>query len=164
MLSISYAGLFLEFQFCLMDPVVWQSYTILSFSISSNKQFMSLACVNWFTTTSRPSFPRTIDITGFSSGYRYLQRFHLKGVGRGRVVTFAAIRLRGPRFKPWPEQRLLTRLCVMLTPYSASGTTTSNTRASPRSGNTPSAKVKGRSNGCRYVGRKEETRMKSDGR
>src|SRR6218665_933522 len=41
---------------------------------------------------------------------------------------------------------------------SASGTTASGTRASPKPGN------KGRPNGWRYVGRKEETRLKSNGR
>src|SRR6218665_645201 len=53
------------------------------------------------------------------------------------VVTFAAIKLQGPRFKPRPRQKFETRFLLHVHPCSASGTTTLCTNASPKSGNSP---------------------------
>ena len=77
---------------------------------------------------------------------------------RSLVVTFAAIILRGPRFKPRPGQKF-DEISASCTPHA------------PPLGPEPvpslethHQQVKGPSNGCRYIGRKEETRMKSNGR
>jgi len=51
------------------------------------------------------------------------------------LVKFAAIRLHDSRFKPWPGQKYETRLMVHAHLCSASGTTASGTRASPKPGN-----------------------------
>ena len=61
------------------------------------------------------------------------------GVHCSLVVTFAAIRLLCPRFKLRPGQKFQTRFLLHAHPCSASGTTTSGTRASPKPGNSPSA-------------------------
>src|SRR6218665_613355 len=53
------------------------------------------------------------------------------------VVTVAAIRLQGPRFKPHPGQKSEMRFLLHAHLCSASGTTTSGTRASPKPGNSP---------------------------
>src|SRR6218665_2569710 len=53
------------------------------------------------------------------------------------VVKFTAIRLQGLLFKPRPEQKFETRFLLHAPPCSASGTTTSGTRASPKPGNSP---------------------------
>src|SRR6218665_2585119 len=58
--------------------------------------------------------------------------FMYKGVRRSLVVTFAAIRPRGPRFKPRPGQKFETRFLFHAHFCSASGTTTSGTKASPK--------------------------------
>ena len=74
--------------------------------------------------------------------------FKNKGVCRSRVVTFAAIRLQSSRFKPWPGQKFETRfLQVHAHTWSASGTTTSGTRASPKPGNSPKKVSKWRVDG-----------------
>ena len=66
---------------------------------------------------------------------------------------------------PWPRQKFGSRFLLHAHHRSASGTTTSGTRASPKPGNSPKKWVSdGWPNGCRYVVRKEETRMKSNGR
>ena len=73
------------------------------------------------------------------------------------VVTFAAIRLQGPRFKFRPRQKLETRFLLHVHPCSSSGTTTSGTRASPKPGNSPKTWVCEEStDGCRYISRKHE--------
>src|SRR6218665_1168129 len=51
------------------------------------------------------------------------------------VVKFTAIRLlQGPRFKPWLWQISELRFLLYAHPYSASGTTISGNRASPKPG------------------------------
>src|SRR6218665_1395642 len=83
---------------------------------------------------------------------------------RSRVVTFAAIRLQGLRFKPRPGQKFETRFLLYAHLCSASGTTISGTRASPKHGNSPKKSVsEGSNDGCRYISRKE-TRMKFNDR
>ena len=55
-------------------------------------------------------------------------------VRRSLVVTFAATRLQGPRFKPRPGQKFETRFLLRAHLCSAPGTTTSGNRASPKPG------------------------------
>ena len=82
------------------------------------------------------------------------------------VVPFAAITLQGSRFKPRPGQKSETRFLLHVHPCSASGTTTSDTIAIPKPGNSPKRRVseKGTTDGCRRISRKEETRMKFNDR
>src|SRR6218665_1847671 len=79
---------------------------------------------------------------------------------RSLVVTFAAISLRDPRFKPRPNQKFETKCLLPAHPMLRSGTITSPVPSLE----THHEQVKGRSNGCKYVSRKGETRMKSNGR
>src|SRR6218665_3199654 len=91
----------------------------------------------------------------------------LKGGVRGSLVaTSAAARCQGPiEVLPRPGQKFGSSFLLHAHRCSASETTTSGTRASPKPGNSPkSEQVKGRPNGWRYVGRKEETRSKFNGR
>src|SRR6218665_68164 len=59
------------------------------------------------------------------------------GVRGVLVVTLAAIRQQGPRFKLRPRQKFETRFLLHAHLCSASGTTMSGTRASPKPGNSP---------------------------
>ena len=72
------------------------------------------------------------------------------------------IRWQGPRFIPRIGQTFDTRFLLHAHPYSNSGTTTLCTRASPSSENSPKRKwvSEWSTDGCRYISRKEETRMK----
>jgi len=83
------------------------------------------------------------------------------------VVTFAAIKLQGPRLKPRPGQKFETKFLLQTHQCSASETTTSGTvYQSPSQAWKLTWKVsKWRStDGCRYISREEETRMKFNGR
>ena len=92
-------------------------------------------------------------------------QYNTMGVRRSLVVTFAAIRLQGPRFKPRPGQKFETRFLFPAHPCSATGTTTSGTRASSKPANSPKKWAsEGSTDGCWYISRKEETRMKFNGR
>src|SRR6218665_1447094 len=57
------------------------------------------------------------------------------------MVTFAAIRLQGQRFKPRPGQKFETKFLLCARLCSASGTTASGTRASPKPGNSTKGKA-----------------------
>src|SRR6218665_1855696 len=78
--------------------------------------------------------------TGILTRYRPVVRYSL-------VVTFVAIRMQGLRFKPRTGQKFETRFLLHAHPCSASGITTSGTRASPKPGNSLK-KVKGRPMGA----------------
>ena len=63
----------------------------------------------------------------------------MEGVCDSLVVMFATARCQGPRFSParaeiWIE---ISAPCAVVHPCSASRSTTSDTRASPKPGNSP---------------------------
>src|SRR6218665_3520446 len=66
---------------------------------------------------------------------------------------------------PRPVPKFGSSFLLLAHRCSASGTTTSGTRSSPGPVNSPKMRLsEGSPNGWRYVGRKEETQLKSDGR
>src|SRR6218665_59438 len=81
---------------------------------------------------------------------------------RSLAVTFAAIRLRGPRFKPRPGKTFETRFVFYAHPMLRLWDHNIGHQSQFEAWKLTISK--GRLNGCRYVGRKEETRMKSNDR
>ena len=83
------------------------------------------------------------------------------GVRRSLVITLVAIRLQGPRFKPRPGRKFGTRLLLDAHPMFRLW---DHNRANPKPENSPAAS-EGSIEWAKiaYVGRKEETRMKSNG-
>src|SRR6218665_1991753 len=90
----------------------------------------------------------------------------LKGGVRGRLVlTFAAARCQGLGFYPGQGGGLDRDFCSKRTPAPPLGPQHRLPEPVPSlETHLKSEQVKGRPNGWRYVGRKEETRLKSNGR